>query len=89
MEECPKLNRVIVITAKRKVRGMGADKMGNKRQNATGKEGVISTADDEGKPVKELFRTFGTTFADLSSKLRKSGLIPPRVSIKAHDDTRY
>lgn len=89
MEERPKLNRIIVISTKRKVRGMGADKMGNKRQNATGKVGVIFTTNDEGRPVTELFRASGTTFADLSSKLRKSGLIPGRVAVKAHDETRY
>lgn len=87
--ERQKMNRIIVITTKRKVRGMGADKMGNERQNETGKVGRIFATDGNGERREQLCKEEGATFTDLSKKLHATKLIPRHVAIKHRGETRY
>lgn len=89
MQERPKLNRMIVVKAKRKERGMGADLIGNERQNHSGKVGIVYETDVNGRRGKELARIEGTTWKDLSRNLHKTAFVPQYVAINKHGETRF
>ena len=88
------LSRVIVITSGWRKHGNGG--VGGGRQGSTGKKGQIFEVAKDGTRTaldlehgKEVFELTGTTFKDLSRKLRATGLIPPHVAIDKKEDTSY
>ena len=85
------LNRVVVIKSWRK-HGNGAK--GGGRQGSSGKKGqIFQVADDGTRTALELAKDIdvltGTTFADLSRKLRGTGLIPQHVALQSRGETHF
>lgn len=86
------LGRVIVITQGWRKHGNGG--VGGGRQGSTGKRGqIFQVASDGTRTALDLgggtLEFTGTTFKDLSRKLRATGLIPPHVAIDKKEDTSY
>ncbi len=84
-------NRVVVIKSWRK-HGNGAK--GGGRQGSTGKKGQIFQVATDGtrtalKLSKDADTLTGATFADLSRKLRGTGLIPRHVALNSRGDTHF
>mgnify|MGYP001764475076 CR=1 FL=1 len=78
------LGRVIVIKTARKSNGA----VGSRRKGNSGKTGWIYAIEPNGKR-KELACVDGSTFSDVSKKLRETSLVPTWVAIKSHEDTHY
>jgi hypothetical protein len=78
------LNRVVVVKPWRK-HGNGAK--GGGRQGTSGKKGTIFQL--ENGTQTELKTETGSTFTDLSRKLRSSGLIPQHVALNKSGETRF
>jgi hypothetical protein len=73
----PAVGLIIVVTTFRKSKGGKRDG----RSNSSGKRGQIFR-NSNGQCGEKLFDDKGATFAELSKKLRKTGLIPEYAAIK-------
>lgn len=85
------LNRVVVIKSWRK-HGNGAK--GGGRQGSSGKKGQIFQVEDDGTRTvlqlgKDVDVLTGATLADLSRKLRSTGLIPQHVTLNSSGETHF
>lgn len=81
----PILNRIVIIKPWRK-HGNGAK--GGGRQGTSGKKGTIFQIEHDGSQ-SELGCETGSSFTDLSRKLRRSGFIPQYVALNKSGETRF
>lgn len=83
MRERESLGKVVKISTIRKSNGA----VGSRRKGTSGKKGVIFQITKDG--TTELATATGSSFKDLSKKLRQTGHIPQDVALNKHGETHF